>query len=390
MSSADAKKRVLIVPDKDADGLSSGVILYRTLALLGLPEDLISIHLFNKGNTVHLAPEREIMASREPSYIFVLDQGSQKGPPVVDIPHKALIIDHHFAATSDSFPAGAQVVSACHSPPVATSALLTYVICEPLHPDISSKCDWLCALGTHGDLGNTFKWEPPFPDMKAMFKTHTKKSINDAVAMINAPRRTASYNVSSAWDALLAATSPSALLNDAGLKAAKLEVSQETERCTHAPPKFSRDASVAVLRISSAAQVHPVIATRWSGHLKSPRLEIVMVANEGYLPDKVNFSCRVAKSARSRGAEVDIISKLEGIAAAAGGTLRERLGQSFAKGHVQASGGIVGREEFEELMKVMGVGEKPEKPAESPAKTPRKAAASKEQANTIKSYFSKA
>lgn len=41
-------------------------------------------------------------------------------------------------------------------------------------------------MGTHGDLGNTLKWKPPFPDMTKVFKTHTKKAINDAVALINA------------------------------------------------------------------------------------------------------------------------------------------------------------------------------------------------------------
>ena len=41
-------------------------------------------------------------------------------------------------------------------------------------------------MGTHGDLGNTLKWKPPFPDMTEVFKTHTKKAINDAVALVNA------------------------------------------------------------------------------------------------------------------------------------------------------------------------------------------------------------
>ena len=48
--------------------------------------------------------------------------------------------------------------------------------------------------------------------------------------------------------------------------------------------KFSPDGKIAVFRIRSEAQVHPVIATRWAGHLQSKALEIVLVANEGYLP----------------------------------------------------------------------------------------------------------
>ena len=69
---------------------------------------------------------------------------------------------------------------------MATSALLTYEICKPLHPDIQKSCGYLCAMGTHGDLGTTLKWKPPFPDMTEVFKTHTKKTINDAVSLINA------------------------------------------------------------------------------------------------------------------------------------------------------------------------------------------------------------
>ena len=79
-----------------------------------------------------------------------------------------------------------QVVSACHYPPVATSSLLAYEICKSLHPDIATKCGYLCAMGTHGDLGNTLKWDPPFPDMTEVFKTHTKKAINEAVSLLNA------------------------------------------------------------------------------------------------------------------------------------------------------------------------------------------------------------
>ena len=79
-----------------------------------------------------------------------------------------------------------QIVSACHYPPVATSSLLTYEICKSLHPDIASSCDYLCAMGTHGDLGTTLKWKAPFPDMKTTFKMHSKKTINDAVSLVNA------------------------------------------------------------------------------------------------------------------------------------------------------------------------------------------------------------
>lgn len=375
----------MIVPDKDADGLTSGAILQKTLVLLGLEPDLISAHLLQKGSNIHDEKERVAMAAHEPEYVFVLDQGSRKSPPVIDSPHKALVIDHHWAL-EDDFPEGSEHVTACNSPPVATSSLLTYHICNELHEQVHSSCDWLCAMGTHGDLGNTLKWEPPFPDMKATFKMYTKKAVNEAVSLINAPRRTATYDVPAAWVALTAAGSPSDLLKNQSLLAARAEVNAEVERCTHTAPKFSGDGKIAVFRINSAAQIHPVIATRWAGHLQSPKLDVILVANEGYLPEMVNFSCRIPRSARAKDPPVNIIEVLNGIAAKAPNpTLRERLGESFARGHKEASGGIVPKAEFEELMEILEIGKKSE--GDSPKKTKKDTAP--KQSNTLMNYFGK-
>lgn len=377
------------------------MILYRTLQALGLPSDLISAHLLTKGNTVHSESESAKMSAQSPAYIFVLDQGSRKSGPLIPEPHTALIVDHHHATPSD-FPEGAAFVTACNSPPVATSSLLTYTLCEPLHQDVASLCDWLCVVGTHGDLGNTLKWEPPFPDMKATLKQYTKKLLNDVVSYVNAPRRTATYDVASAWSALLTATHPSDVLKHPRLLAAREEVNAEVERCTHTAPKFSPDGKIAVFRIRSEAQVHPVIATRWAGHLNSKALEIVMVANEGYLPGRVNFSCRIPRCARSRDPPVNIIESLKAYAslkpevddADVDGEERkpllERLGDDFARGHVQASGGIVDTEQFEELMRLMKIGEKSDK-KESEQTSPKKGKKPIDHAqkNTLMSYFGK-
>jgi hypothetical protein len=328
---------------------------------------------------------RETVAEKSPAYIFVLDQGSRKSGPLYKEAHTCLVVDHHFAEEG-GFPEGADYVTAHDCPPVATSSLLTYNICLPLHPDLEDKISWLATLGTHGDLGNSLKWQPPFPDMTATFKKNPKKAINDAVGLVNAPRRSAAYNVAAAWDAVISVDGPKPLLTNTKLRDAQFEVKQETEKWAHVPPKFSRDATIAVLTIKSAAQVHPVIATRWAGFLKSDKLEIVMCANEGYLPGKVNFSCRVAKHARARDGDqkVDIISTLESIVAD-DPDLRSRLGESFARGHKEASGGIVNTQEWEEFKKLMGVGESARRKPEGAAKEKKKP-----QANTLKNYFVKA
>lgn len=107
--SVKAQKAVLIVPDKDADGLSAGAILRHTLLLLGVKPDLIDVHTLAKGKTIHSEDERRKMAARSPAYVFVIDQGSRRGPAIIDGQHTGLVIDHHHA-TEDDFPAGSEHV----------------------------------------------------------------------------------------------------------------------------------------------------------------------------------------------------------------------------------------------------------------------------------------
>ncbi|KAL8794333.1 MAG: hypothetical protein Q9195_003160 [Heterodermia aff. obscurata] len=383
---AASARKTLIVPDKDADGLDAGVIIHRTLTALGLAPNLIDVHLLKKGSSIHSEEERTAMQSKDPEYIIVLDQGSRPAPPIVENPDvKSMIIDHHL---SDEFPEKALVVSACHYPPVATSALLTYEICRPLHHNTASSCGYLCAMGTHGDLGTALKWKPPFPDMTEVFKVHTKQAINNAVTLINAPRRTSKFDVFTAWEALLEATSPKEILTNERLRSARAEINEEVERHTHTPPKFSKDGKIAVLRINSAAQVHPVIATRWAGHLNSKALEIVMVANAGYLPGMVNFSCRIARCARSKDPPVNIIASLKAVADLDTTDLVDRMGQSFARGHKEASGGIIPAAEFEELMALMRLGEKPD-PVEGSNSSRTKKFQTTPQKNNLMNYFGK-
>ncbi|KAG9010324.1 hypothetical protein FRB94_010674 [Tulasnella sp. JGI-2019a] len=405
---SESGTKTLIIPDKDADGLCGGSIIYRTLLLLGHPPELLKVHVLAKGSNVHEVSERQAIAMYETKFIVVVDQGS-RGQPVLldgDDDTEVLIIDHHL---SDEFPPRATVLSACHHEPVATSALLSYILCSPLHEAITSSCDWLACMGTIGDLGTSFKWERPFPDMKECFKKYTKKAMSEAVSLINAPRRTAKYDVISAWTALDAASCPQDVLSSKSphvqrLLDARHQVNLEVERCSHSAPQFSSDGKVTLLRITSKAQVHPVVATRWAGSLKSKALEVVMVANDGYLPGKVNFSCRVARCAHARPTPtpniIDLLrfyaerplpfalasspSTLEtsNLKEPSRKTLRERLGDNFARGHKQASGGIVDTQEFEELCQAMEIGVKKDDAPRSSSK--KKGMVQK---NTLDRYF---
>jgi single-stranded DNA-specific DHH superfamily exonuclease len=105
--SAQTPDKILLVPDKDADGLAAGVILHRTLTALGVPSYQIETHLVGKGSNIHSDAERLAMKETIPKYVIVVDQGSRAGPPIVDaINKKCLIIDHHL---SDEFPENSMV-----------------------------------------------------------------------------------------------------------------------------------------------------------------------------------------------------------------------------------------------------------------------------------------
>lgn len=113
-----------------------------------------------------------------------------------------------------------------------------------------------------------------------------------------------------------------------------------------------------------------------------------MVANYGYLPGKVNFSCRIARCARGQDPPVNIIQSLKAVADLDTTNLIQRLGESFARGHKEASGGIVNTAEFEELCGLMKVGEKPDKVDGADGGTKKKVEKTP-QKNTLTNYFKK-
>ena len=125
-----------------------------------------------------------------------------------------------------------------------------------------------------------------------------------------------------------------------------------------------------------------------ASHLNSKALEIVMVANTGYLPGMVNFSCRIARCARSKDPPVNIIASLKAVADLDTTDLVDRMGESFARGHKEASGGIIPAAEFEELMALMRVGEKPD-PVEGSHSSRDKKLQATPQKNNLMNYFGK-
>lgn len=80
--------------------------------------------------------------------------------------------------------------------------------------------------------------------------------------------------------------------------------------------------TVALITINSGAQIHPLIATRWCSSLKGKNLRYVMVANHGYLQNKVNFAARIAKNRVNPEVPVDLIASFKAAAATDPGNSR--------------------------------------------------------------------
>lgn len=95
----DNHRSVVIVPDKDADGLSAGTLLYKTLRLLGHPASLIKVHHLRKGSNVCNENERLALEASGAEKAVVLDQGSRAGDALLPLAStkRVLIIDHHLS-----------------------------------------------------------------------------------------------------------------------------------------------------------------------------------------------------------------------------------------------------------------------------------------------------
>ncbi|KAJ8507429.1 hypothetical protein ONZ45_g10193 [Pleurotus djamor] len=228
---------------------------------------------------------------------------------------------------------------------------------SPERRDSGKVCAFGALIGIYGDLGaNTIKFgdiDGDWPVSAEMIllgdaaKNLGKKKISDAVSLLNAPRRTPEYDVELAWNTLLHAHCPADILGSKELCEMKVRIREEVERCSHMAPQFSQDGQVALLRIDSPYQIHPLIATRWPSTLKGKKLMMVMVSNPSHHPDPsvVSFSCRITGEKRKLpdNEQPDLISLLKMYGERTDETFMQRVGGDFAKGHKQATGGIISK-----------------------------------------------
>lgn len=319
--------RVIVAPHGDVDGLAAGVLVLRALERSGASPVTC---LPGKGEHVHTPAMQARLSALGADGLVVLDMGSRAGPIVAGLP--TIVIDHHDAR---EVPDDVVFVSAAKSEPVAPTALLAYELLRGL-VDIEDLA-WLAWLGTVGDLGPS---HPFAHELAEPMAHHRKTHVQRAVSLVNAARRAGRYRPQAALDVLLAARGPADIARGSipgvdELVACREEVNAELARVTRVPPRIAGE--VALVRFSSPAQVHPLVATRWVSRL-APK--IVIAANDGYLPGRVNFAVRSA-------ADIDLLAFLRGLGLGA-------VEGEFANGHPRATGGSIPPGEFDRLLRVLG------------------------------------
>lgn len=295
----------------DADGLAAGAILARALRRAG---HAVAAEATGKGEDAWAPAVAGRLARHSPQALLVADLGSRDRPVLDGVP--TLLLDHH---RPDGVPPGATLVSGYGRDPTPTSGLLAYRAAGAV-ADVADLL-WIAAISLLSDLGD----DPPFAELGEARRRYMITPLREATSLLNAPRRSASGDATPALRLLLEADGPRAITRgdspDAlALRATKAEAGAAFAEAKRAAPVVVGD--VALIRLHTPCQVHPLVARTWGDRLPK---SIVIAANSGYLPGRVNFAVR---SATGR----DLLEFLRAHAPAG-------AGEAYGRGHDQATGG---------------------------------------------------
>ncbi len=320
-------QQVVILHDSDADGVTAGVVLQLALSRSGYSK--VTRIVPDRERNAWTPANQEKVKAASPDYLFVLDLGSQSESILSGV--RTCFIDHH---RPSGVPAGDTLISAYTWNPIPNTSLIVWELCKDL-TDVSDL-DWIAAIGTMSDLGE----KAPFEMLAIAKNKYTAKYLKEATALINAARRACDYNPELAAKALLTHTSPKDLVNSntdsvKQLRQAREEVKAALEEARKAAPVFANN--VALVRINSPCQIHPLIAQSWRTRL--PKY-IVIAANEGYIPGRVNFSVRTNSG-------INVLDFLRDV------NLSEGEG-NYGNGHDSASGGSLPVKRWQELLIKLG------------------------------------
>jgi single-stranded-DNA-specific exonuclease len=323
--------RTAALHDSDADGVTAGVVWQRAFERAGFAQALRITP--DRERNAWTAVNKERVRTRSPASLFVLDLGSQPEPIVENLP--TCFIDHH---RPQGMAPETTLISAYTWEPIPNTSLLVWTLCATIAD--TSDLDWIAAIGTLSDLGDN----APFEMLAAAKRKYRIKYLKEATVLINAARRGSTYDPEAAARALLQHTDPRTLVNSEAeevqqLRFAREEVQAAMNEAKKAAPVFA--GRVALVRMSSPCQIHPLIAQIWRTRLPG---YIVIAANEGYLPNRVNFSARSAANV----SVLDFLREIE---------LHEGEGH-YGHGHDQASGGSLPIERWNELLGKLGFSSK--------------------------------
>ncbi|MFY2563350.1 hypothetical protein ACN469_37495 [Corallococcus terminator] len=320
-------RRVLVAPNAEVDGLASGVLMVHALKALGASG---SLRVPGKGELAQSPGFLERVRATSPEALVLLDPGSRAASLLPSVP--TLIVAPHLAAplTPETC-----LLSALGPEPAASTSLLTYVLVSPLVAP--GPLEWLAVLGTVGALGT----DAPMPLLKDALRRANRKAVVETVSLMNAARRSARFAAPRALEVLLRARSATDVAEGHvpgvdELRDCRLEVRREVERCAKTPPRLAT--SVALLLFSSEALVHPLVAMRWAQRLPE---HLVIAANTGYLPGRVDFALRSQ-------ATNDPLALLQGLAPSA-------LGEALEAGHAHAMGGSLSQPDFLRFAEAVGL-----------------------------------
>lgn len=320
-------QRQVLLCHGDADGLAAGVTLCRALQRAGLPH--MELVATGKGEGAWSEGTLERLVPMHPQVLFILDLGSRPKPIFPGLP--TLLIDHH---RSLGVPPGATLVSSFKWRPNPCTAALAYWLADSIAE--VQDLDWIAAVGIVGDMGEHATLEP-LPQAR---ERYGRPVLRETTSLLNAARRSASGDASVALAALLAAREPADIAHGRLPEARELAEMRQAFNASLAEarrvaPAFS--GRIALIRVRSPFQVHPILAQTWRGRLPE---HIVMVANDGYLPGRVSFSLRTSL-------DVSLLEFMEAFRSSLDAT-------EFGYGHDKATGGILSAEEFGRLLAMIG------------------------------------
>ena len=327
--------RIHILTDSDADGLPAAAILLRTLREAGYADTTAEVRL--KFESAWSASTIERLSAVRPDTLIVADLGSRSDPILPSVP--TLLLDHH--RPSGTPPDATLITTYRETAPgenareIPTTGLIAYRCAEALIPGGYEQLLWLAAVSLLSDLGD----KAPFPEPTMAKKLYGAGSLRDLTSLINAPRRSAHGNASSALELLMIGNSPKEILTSSEprikelreqLLVDKAQVADALLLARKLPPRFSTvvreelGADLVGIRMHTKCQVHPLVAQQWRARFPK---SVIFGINTGFRPGWVHFSGRAPSG-------INLINFLKS-------HRPDGADHSYGNGHDQAAGGAL-------------------------------------------------